>query len=74
MGETGSANSVSRANGFKTGSETDEYKCRELDVSPNARSWFEGEMSIEMVLHPSIPKLTWKRFTCGVLRVAVSTN
>ena len=41
------------------GSGTDEYKCNELDVSPKARHWFEGEMSKLIMLQPSRPECTY---------------
>ena len=55
------ANSVSLANGFKTGSGTDEYKCSALAVSPNARHWLEGDMSMEIECASSIPMLTCEK-------------
>ena len=55
----GSANSVSLAYGFKIGSATDEYRWSELEVSPKAKHWFEGDMSKLIILAPSSAECTW---------------
>ena len=65
----GSANSESLAYGLSIGSATELYKCMELEVSPNAMHWFDGEISKLIMLQPN-----WNIDICGVERAAVSTN
>ena len=54
----GSANSESLAYGFSNGSATEEYRWRELEVSPKDKHWLEGEMSKLITLDPSSAECT----------------